>query len=304
MGTLGLRVLMGLAVLGVVGVGATAVAATSGISLTSEGPSPDTATVEWGDTVEFTNGDSVGRGVTIPRVSVTSPTLGPGEKFAYRFDGRAGRYGFMQTGAPPPATRSGTVVVNATGKVTLAASKEVAPVGSQITLSGRSSYGGTPVVVQSRPAGASGDWSTLVTVTAGDDGTYSTRFPLAVGLRLRARVAADQVTSSTVSVGARPIVRIRVAPRSAAQGARIVVSGVVAPGTAARTANLEERLAGRSTWSRKDTRRVTKNGQVSFTFRAAAGRNRYRIVLNRAGLQPGYEPVASAFVLVVGTPPR
>jgi plastocyanin len=281
-----------------------AVAATSGVALTSQGPTPATVTVEWGDTVEFTNGDSVGRGVTIPRVGVTSPTLAPGEKFSYRFDGRAGRYGYMQTGAPAPATRSGAVVVNVTGKLTLVSSAAVAPYGSQVTLSGRSSYPGTPVVVQSRPAGASGDWTTLATVPAAGNGTYSTRFRLTAGARLRARTAADQVTSSTLSIGVRPLLRIRVAPRTAQQGTRIVVTGVVVPGAAARSANLEERLAGRTTWSRKDTKRVPRTGKVSFTFRAVAGRTRYRIVLNRTGLQPGFEPVSSATVLVVGTTPR
>lgn len=304
MGTLRLRMLFVLLGVAALGVGGAALAATAGISLTSQGPTPDTVTVEWGDTVEFTNNDSVGRGVTLPRVGVTSPTLTPGETFSYRFDGRAGRYGFMQTGAPPPPSRSGAVVVNVTGKLSLAVSAAVAAYGSQVTVSGRSSYPGTPVLIQSRPSGASGDWAPFLTAPTSETGTYSVRFRLTAGVRLRARTAADQLTSSTASVSARPRLRIRVAPRSAARGSRIVVSGVVVPGQAARTANLEERLAGRSTWLRKDTRRVAKSGTVSFTFRAVAGRTRYRLALNRTGLQPGFEPVASAPVLVVGVPPR
>ncbi len=304
MGTLGLRmlfVLLGIAALGVGG----AFAATSGVSLTGQGPTPATVTVEWGDTVEFSNGDSVGRGVTIPRVSVTSPTLAPGDKFSYRFDGRGGRYGFQQTGAPPPASRSGAVVVNVTGKVSLAASSSIAAFGTQVTLSGRSSYPGTPVVIQSRSAGASGgDWAPLLTVTPTDTGAYSARYRVTSGVRLRARTAADQVTSQTISIGARPLLRIKVSPRRALEGSRVIVSGTVVPGSAVRTANLEERLPGRATWSRKATQRVAKNGKVSFTFKAVAGRSRYRIVLNRTGLQAGFEPTSSASVLVVGTPKR
>lgn len=303
MGTLGLRVLvvlLGIAALGVVGVVG---AATSGISLTAQGPTPASVTVEWGDTVDFANGDSVARGVTIPRVSVTSPTLAPGETFSYRFDGRAGRYGFMQTGAPSPPSRSGAVIVNVTGKLSLVASASVARHGSQVTLSGRSSYPGTPVVIQSRPAGAFGDWVTLLTAPTADDGAYSVRFRLTAGVRLRARTAADQVTSQTVSLVARPLLRIKAAPRRAAQGTRIVVSGVVVPGSAVRSANLEERLPGRSTWLRKATKRVAK-GRVSFTFKVVAGRARYRIALNRTGLQAGFAPVVSTAVLVVGTTPR
>lgn len=302
MGTLGLRMLSVLLGAVALGVGSVALAATSGVSLTGQGPSPDTVTIEWGDTVEFTNGDSVARGVTIPRVGVTSPALAPGDKFSYRFDGRGGRYGFMQTGAPPPPSRSGAVVVNVTGKLSLAASKSIAAYGTQITLSGKSSYPGTPVVIQSRPAGASGDWATMATATPSDTGAYSARFRLTSGLRLRARTAADQVTSSTVSVGARPLLRIKAAPRRTTEGSRIVVTGVVVPGSAAKTANLEERLPGRSTWSRKDTKRVAKNGAVSFTVRVVAGRSRYRLVLNRTGLQAGFEPTTSVPVLVVATP--
>lgn len=303
MGTLGVRMLMllGIAALGIVG---GSVAATSGVSLTGQGPSPATVNVEWGDTVEFSNGDSVARGVVISRVGVTSPTLAPGETFSYRFDGRAGRYGFTQTGTPPPPSRSGAVVVNVTGTLSLATRAGVVPYGSQVTLSGRSSYAGTPVVIQSRPAGASGDWAPLASVPSAEDGSFSVRFRVTAGVRLRARTAADQVTSRAVSIGARPLVRIKAAPRRAMQGGRVVVSGVVTPGSAARTANLEERQAGRSTWLRKATRRVARNGVVSFSFKALAGRSRYRLVLNRTGLQPGFEPVASPSVLVVGTRSR
>lgn len=299
MGTLGPRALVALLGIAALVVGGTSFAATSGVSLTGQGPSPATVTVEWGDTVEFTNGDSVGRGVTIPRVGVTSPTLAPGEKFSYLFDGRSGRYGFQQTGAPPPATRSGAVVVNVTGKLSLVASSSVAAYGTQVTLSGKSSYPGTPVVLQTRPAGASGDWATFLTATPSDTGAYSVKFRLTTGLRLRARTAADQVTSATISIGAKPLLRIKAAPRRAVEGTRIVVSGVVVPGPAARTANLEERLPGR-TWSRKATKRVSA-GKVSFTVRAVVGRSRYRLVLNRTGLQAGFEPTTSPSALVVGT---
>lgn len=304
MGILGLRTLCALLALIALGAGGAGVAATLAVSLTSAGPTPSTVTVEWGDTVVFTNSDSVARSVTVQRAGVTSPVLAPGESFSHRFESRGGRYGFTQNGAPPPTSRTGAVVVNVTGSVSLGASARIARVGSQITLTGRSSYPGTPVVIQTRGAGASGAWQPLVTAPTSETGSYSTRFRLTAGVRLRARTAADQVTSTTVSVGARPIVGIKAAPRQATRGARIVLRGAVTPRQAARTANLEERAPGRSTWSRKATSRVARNGTVSFAVRALEGRVRYRIVLTRQGLQPGFEPVASAPVLVVGTPPR
>jgi hypothetical protein len=280
-------------------VGGYALAANAPVALTAQGPQPATVTVDWGDTVTFSNQDSVERGVNLVRAGITNVTIQPGASYEHRFDGRAGRYSYTQTGPRP--LFSGVVMLTAAGKVTLKASKVLAPYGTTISLSGQSSYPGTPVVVQFRQTGASGDWATLLSPNAGADGSYSGKTRLTAGGRMRAVVAAGQVSSDTVDVAVVPKVRVSVNRRRVPKGARIVVTGRVAPASAVKTVDLEERLAGRSAWLRKATKSVSKSGVVKFVVKASEGRSRLRLSLKRAALEPGFAPTLSRSLLVVGT---
>ena len=55
-----------------------AVAAGMTVGLTVDGPQPARATVAWGDTVTFVNSDDKVHQVTIPRLSLESPSISPG----------------------------------------------------------------------------------------------------------------------------------------------------------------------------------------------------------------------------------
>ena len=57
------------AVLGLVALGTAgyALGAGASISLTADGPQPETVTVNWGDTVVYSNADSVEHAIRIPR---------------------------------------------------------------------------------------------------------------------------------------------------------------------------------------------------------------------------------------------
>lgn len=294
-----LRVLLGVLVLGALFTGGFALAASSTVALTADGPQPESVTVDWGDTVVFSNADTVDRGVMSQRAPFDSGTIPPGGTFEYVFDGRAGRYNFIQTGTRP--TSSGVVILDPRGKVTLRASKEIAPYGARVAYTGRSSYGGTPVVVQFRSAGASGEWATALTLTAGPDGAYVGTLRMTIGGRLRAVAAAGQVSSDLIGVDVQPRIQVGVNRRKVQKGDRIVVTGRIVPAGAALRVDLEERGQVRSSWLRVASKSVSKTGTVTFVVKASAGRNQLRLSLKRGNLEPGFVPTVSRPLLVVGT---
>jgi hypothetical protein len=296
-----LRTIVGVLVLGLLfggGFAFAAVTARSTVSLTAEGPDPATVTIDWGDTVAFSNADTVERAVESARAEMASGPIPPGASYEFRFTGRAAPYRFTQTGTRP--TTFGLVVLTTKGKVTLAINRQVVPFGASSTLAGRSSYPGTPVQVQFRPTGATSDWAPILNVTAAGNGAYSGRTRLTGGGRLRALVAAGQVSSEFVDVSILPRLQMRVRPTRVSKGSRIVVTGRVTPARAATSVDLEERRGGEN-WQRKSTKAVSKQGVVTFVFPATAGRNRLRLTLKRGALNAGFEPVTSRSTLVVGT---
>lgn len=291
--------LLGVLFLGVLFTSGYALAARATVSLTASGPQPATVTVDWGDTVAFSNGDTVDRGVTSQRAELDSGIIPPGGTFEHRFAGRAGRYNFAQTGTRP--TSFGVVVLTAKGKVTLKTSKQVMAYGSFITVSGRSTYGGTPVVVQFRPAGASADWIAVLSENAASDGTYSGRIRVPVGGRMRAVVAADQVSSEIQDLSVLPRIAASLRPNRARAGSRVVVNGRVVPAGAASSADLEEYNTDRKAWVRKSSKALSKAGKVTIVLKAVSGRTKYRLSLKRGALEPGFAPVVSNSMLVIGS---
>jgi hypothetical protein len=294
-----LRVLLGALVCGALFTGGYALAARTGVSLTSAGPQPATVTVDWGDTVAFSNVDTVERTVTSDRAQMSSGAIAPGGTFEFQFTGRAGSYRYNQLGTRP--TTFGIVVLTAKGTVTLRASRELVPYGSSITLAGRSSYPGAPVEVQFNPAGAVGEWTAIATETAAGNGAYSGRARMTEGGRLRAVVAAGQIRSDILDVRVLPRLKVRVSRTRVPKSTRIVVTGRVTPAAAGDSVDLEERRAGESRWERTRTKNLSKRGLVTFVVRASEGRTFLRLSLARGGINAGFAPVTSRPTLVVGT---
>jgi plastocyanin len=288
------------AVLGLVALGTAgyALAASTSISLTADGPQPETVTVNWGDTVVYSNSDSVEHAIRIPRAEVTTPSIPPGGTFEQKYEGRGGNYNFVQVGR---RNHSGQVVVKVEGDVTLKASAVVVPYGKSVTLSGTSAYPGHPVVVRGRNAGAGGDWKNVLEVVAAENGTFSGRLRPKVGARYQARAAADQLASKMVDVAVKPRVTIAVSRRTAPAGSTLTVTGRILPGGAVDRADLVGYDQRRKRWVTVSTRAVAKNGKVVFRVKVEEGANRLKISFRRSSTSAGYTPAESRFVRVLGT---
>jgi hypothetical protein len=269
--------------------------ATTAVTLGPSGPQPATVTVQWGDTVSFANAGGNAYGITIPRLTVASPAIPPGGSWAQVFNGRTGNYIFRQTGA---RNFSGSVVVQLTGSVTMAAKPTAVTYGKRVALSGKS-LAGFPVKVEQQPAGQAGTWTERASVQAGADGAWSTSVLPVIGGRYRASAAADQLRSSVVSVGVRPRISL-VAPRRMTAGRRVPVRARIAPATAASSADLERYDTARRRWTREDRRRVGPGGTVAFRWSAVKGRSLLRVQLFRVGMRTGFEPASTRPVAVTG----
>jgi plastocyanin len=288
------------AVLGLVALGTAgyALAASTSISLTADGPQPETVTVNWGDTVVYSNSDSVEHAIRIPRAEVTTPSIPPGGTFEQKYEGRGGNYNFVQVGR---RNHAGQVVVKVEGDVTLKGSAGTVLYGKPVTLSGTSAYPGHPVIVRGRDAGAGGDWKNVLEVVAADDGTYSGRIVPKVGARYQARAAADQLASKMVDVAVKPKVTIAVSRRTAPAGSTLTVTGRILPGAAVSHADLVGYDQRRKRWVTVATRPVAKTGKVVFRVKVEEGANRLKISFRRGSTTAGYTPAESRFVRVLGT---
>jgi plastocyanin len=269
-------------------VGGIALAATTTVTLGAAGPQPATVTVQWGDTVAFHNGGERALGITIPRVALASPIIGPGTSWSRVFDGRTGNYLFRQTEG---RGFLGTVIVELKGSVTMKATPPTVVYGGRVTLSGQA-LAGHAVKLEQVIAADAGQWDEVVSVTAGADGKWSTSLAPKLGARFRATAAAGQLRSPAVSVRVQPAVTL-LRPARLKKGAVATIRGRVLPAGSASVADLERYDTVRRRWVREDRRTVTRAGTVAFRWKAVKGRSRLRVQLQRYGMKPGYDPVAS-----------
>ena len=279
--------------------GGYALAASLTVSLTAAGPQPPLATVAWGDTVTFSNGDARAHQVTIPRVAVQTPEIPPGGTFEYVFNGRGGNYGYRQMGGGP--NRPGTIVVELRGTVTLTATPVIVPWGKTLRLAGRSSFPGSPVNLAAyRAPGGTADWTQVETVTAGADGAFAFVLKPERGARYRAQVAADQLRSAPVLVSMKPILAARSLARRTKTGRVATITARVTPAVAATNLDLERFDQGRRRWVTEVRGRVNRAGQATFKWKAREGTSRLRVAAMPRSLADGWAPTTSPTVVVIG----
>jgi plastocyanin len=281
--------LLALAALGGAGY---ALADNASVALTATGPEPASVTVNWGETVTYTNNDAAEQVIAIPRAAYTSPAIPPGGVLEYAFSGRSGTFRFVQQGK---RNFSGQVQVTTVGAVTLTAKPALVPYGKTVTLAGRSTFPASPVVVSVREAAG---FRPVVELDAGSDGSYSARIRPKQGGRYQARVAADQIASPLVSFLVLPRISMRVSPRTVTVGKPIVVTGKVTPSRAADEAKLTAYDKDRKRWVSVQARRV-RNGKVVFRAKLDEGVTRLRIEVSRAAANTGFSSAVSPFVRVL-----
>ena len=280
------------------GIAGYALGASAAVTLKATGPEPNSLTINWGDTVTYSNSDSVEHAISIPRAEVTSPAIPPGATFEHVFDKRGGNYNFVQQGK---RNHSGQVVVRVDGTVTLKSGLEVVPYGKSVLLSGQSSFPGTPVLVRGREAGAGGEWKTVLELNAATDGSFTGRLRPTIGGRYQARIAADQIASKMVDVAVRPKITIAVSKRTAPVGTSILVTGKISPGGAVDRADLAGYDTRRKRWIPLLSKAVPASGKVRFRSKVEEGSTRLRISIRGGSTEAGYTTAESRFVRVVGT---
>ena len=185
------------------------------VSITKAGYVPASVTINQGDSVTWTNADTVNHQVTSGK-AFASPTLTPGQSFTFKFT-TSGKFAIND---PLDKTQKGTVVVNAPTKttpvppkgasaVTLSASTFRVVYGTAMTLSGTVStkQAGESVTVQAQRF-ADAKFASLATVTTGSGGvwSYSTKPTIKTSYQAQWKSA----TSSSATVGVKPLVTFHV----------------------------------------------------------------------------------------------
>ena len=276
-----------------------ALADTVSITLGPKGPQPGVVTVEWGDTLAFVNGDSVAHGITSSRSDLGAATIPPGSTYAGAVTVRAGSYQFRQTGGK---SFPGTVVVTATGTVTLKANRATVVYGRPVVLTGVSSKPDTPVVLEQR---ATGDpaWRPLATVTAAADGSFGAAAQLEESVRVRASIAGGQIKSATVSVGLAPALAISSIGTRTAVGHVLPIAARLTPGKAATHVTLLECGPTTGGWRTVAAKPPGLSGRITFRWTAGYGRTLLRAVVLRRDTTQGFEPQQSGTIAVTGIGP-
>jgi plastocyanin len=175
--------------------------AAEAISITTSGFEPAQATIATGETVTWTNNDTVSRQVMADGGAFSSPPIAPGQTYSFRFT-RIGTFAYHER---TKTSLKGTVVVRGVGagrSVTIAASVRTTVLGGTVELSGNVSGGpasGQQIVVVAKPYRGS---ETRTALTTESDGDWSLR------VRPRIRTEYQVEWGNTVSNNA-PIVYVR-----------------------------------------------------------------------------------------------
>jgi plastocyanin len=148
-----------------------ALAATVGVSITRAGFVPQTVNVRVGDTVTWTNNDTITHQVVSTQCNFSSPVLQPGQAFSRTFTAAA-RCAYEDP-LQRPRLRGTVVVAAAPASVSIAARPTVVTYGRAATLSGRLSTGeaGERVTVAAQACG--GTFARVADVTTTTGGAWS-----------------------------------------------------------------------------------------------------------------------------------
>jgi plastocyanin len=180
-----------------------AFAATKAVDITSKGFAPNKVTIPFGDTVTWTNKDTVAHQVVADGATFTSsPMLQTGQSYSFTFT----KSGVFRYHDGVRTTRRGTVTVK-TG-VSLTATPPTVTYGASTALGGNVSSGaaGETVDVNAKECGKTG-FTKLATATSAANGTWTYAAKPAINTIYQADWARAKSAQLTVKVG--PMVVLR-----------------------------------------------------------------------------------------------
>lgn len=260
-------------------------AASKGITITKSGFVPKDVSVAPGDSVTWTNSDTVAHQVAFDKGSCNL-VVQAGQQGSCTF-AQAGTFGYRD-----PSQRGsfrGTVRVESSASaLTLSAAKQIVVFGSPVTLSGAlgNQSSGTAITVLSQPDGA-GALTPLGSTTTLAGGAYT--YPV------KPQIATSY--QAKWSGGTSPVVNVQVRPRVAL----VVVNARLGKFTArvseqkapvGKTVDLQRRNAyGQWVTLKRVTLKATTSklvAAVPVTVRLPAGSSRLRLLMRQAQAGPGY----------------
>ena len=329
----GLAVLAGVSVAALVAALAGAARGSNSITvtLTANGPQPKLVTLNVGDSITFTNNDSVNHSIVTkspagytPGGFVSAP-IRPGQIYSVGL-GTAGSISYVQTGFGH--SFSGKILVMPVGKLTLTTTQKSVIYGGTVTIEGRSPIPNAAVTVAARSKGKSGGnsgsgtsgssgkggWHSVATVTAGSDGSFITTLKPTSSASYRGQTSPTQnqskslvLTSSTITVAVMPQLTLRASgPRVVHQGKVVTLLGQIVPANGSSTLTLIGYDVTRRTWSTVSARSVAPStGIATFHFTVPHGETSLRLSVSKSDhLQPGLQQTTTNQSLVVrGTGP-
>jgi plastocyanin len=193
-------------------VAAPAPAKTVTVDISRLGFVPPTVTVQTGDSVTWTNKDTVNHQVLCKTCPFASSFLAPGQTFTFVF-AKAGKFAIVEVD-PSNKEKKGTVTVTAAPvTVSMSANPRVMNYGNTTTLSGSISTGQTsqPVEILSQPCGESA--AKVIgnaTTTTGGSFSFQHQSTLTTTYQVRFKPATGpSVTSASIPVSVRPIVLLK-----------------------------------------------------------------------------------------------
>jgi plastocyanin len=190
-------------------VAAPAPAKTITVDISKAGFVPSPVSVQTGDTVTWTNKDTVNHQVVCKACPFTSPVLTPGGTFSFTFT----KTGRVTTVDPLNNNKKGTVNVSAApATLTVSARPAVANYGSAATVGGvlSTAAAGQKIDILAQPCGENAAKAVgTVTTTTGGNFTYQAQPTLGTQYQARYKGTTGTVTSSATPVSVRPMVVLK-----------------------------------------------------------------------------------------------
>ena len=178
-------------------------ATTKGVDITQAGFTPGKVTIDYGDTVTWTNKDAASHQVLADQLAFpTSPVLGPNQTYSYTFT-KSGSFGYRDA---LHTNRRGTVVVRS--GVSIAAAPALLAYGKSATLSGSISSGaaGDTVNIDAMECGKTG-FTRVTSVKSAANGAWSS--PVKPALNTVYQASWRNTKSAQLTAKVKPVVSLK-----------------------------------------------------------------------------------------------